>query len=72
MRTLWHALARGRTNGAVVCLRTADPGPAGRDAAIADLVALATSVHRGLSSTLPGRPLGLSAGLAGVPAGGAR
>jgi EpsI family protein len=72
MRTLWHALARGRTNGAVVCLRTADPGPAGRDAAIADLVALAAGVHRGLSSTLPGRPLGLSAGLAGVPAGGAR
>jgi len=72
IRTLWHALARGRTNGAVICLRTSDPGPAGRDQAVGDLMALAASVHRGLAGTLPGRPLGVHAQLAAAPAGGAR
>ncbi len=72
IRTLWHALARGRTNGAVICLRTADPGPAGRDGAVADLIGLAASVHRGLSGALPGRPPGLDARLAVPPAGGTR
>ena len=42
------------------------------DGAVADLIALAAKVHRGLSSALPGRPLGLDARLAAAPAGGAR
>jgi EpsI family protein len=55
LRTFWNAIRRGRTNGAVIALRTADPGAAGRDAVIRDLVALAGDVHRGLAVSLPGR-----------------
>jgi EpsI family protein len=66
LRTLWHAVGRGRTNGAVICLRTADPGPAGRDAVLAELSSLAGDVHRGLASSLPGRAPVLAA--AGGPA----
>jgi EpsI family protein len=55
LRTLWNALGRGRTNGAVICLRTADPGAAGRDALLSQLGDLAGQVHRGLAASLPGR-----------------
>jgi EpsI family protein len=56
LRTLWHALGRGRTNGAVICLRTADPGAASREPVLAELTTLAGQVHRGLTGSLPGRP----------------
>jgi EpsI family protein len=55
LRTLWHAIGRGRSNGAVICLRTDDPGAAGRDAVLAQLTDLAGQVHRGLAASLPGR-----------------
>jgi EpsI family protein len=69
LRTLWNAVGRGRTNGAVICLRTADPGPAGRDAVLDELGRLAGDVHRGLAASLPGRSPALAAA---VPPGGAR
>jgi EpsI family protein len=76
LRTLWHALGRGRTNGAVVCLRTADPGPEAREAVVQSLTALAAEVHAGLAASLPRRTALAAAAVApasaAAPSGEAR
>jgi EpsI family protein len=56
LRTLWHALGRGRSNGAIIYLeaRPAPGGPASADVEIA-LVDLAGRVHAALAGSLPGR-----------------
>jgi EpsI family protein len=72
LRTVWHAIGRGRSNGAVICLRTDDPGAAGRDAVLAQLTALAGQVHRGLAASLPGRAAAPVARTADAGAGGGR
>ena len=58
LRTLWHALGRGHTNGALIMLTT-DVAPGAPDASRSDeLVGLARMVYAALDAYLPGRPAG--------------
>jgi EpsI family protein len=54
LRTAWHALGRGNTNGTVVLLRTNVPAADG-PAAVAALRDLGQRVYQALGASLPGR-----------------
>jgi EpsI family protein len=60
LRTMWHALGRGHTNGALVLLTTRlDPGVT-ESGPIDDLVGLARMVYTALDACLPGRPAAIA------------
>jgi EpsI family protein len=54
LRTFWHAVARGRSNGAVVCLRTRAPEGLARPERLAELTAFAGDLRHSLATILPG------------------
>jgi EpsI family protein len=55
LRTLWHAVGRRRSNGAIICLEARSAEGTSRETVEGALGDLASRVHEALAASLPGR-----------------